>query len=103
MDAAPWRVVGAQLTLMVRAQPRGGRDALDKVELLADGRAALKVRLKAPPVDGEANDALIRFLAKTLGLRQNEIAIVAGETARLKTLSLPAACEARLRAAIAGL
>lgn len=82
--------------LLVKAQPRGGRDAAERIEILSDGRAALRVRLKAPPVDGEANDSLRRFLAKSLGLRQADIEIVAGETARLKTLGLPQACEAAL-------
>ncbi len=44
----------------------------------------LKVQLKAPPVDGKANEELIRFLSKLLGLRQAEIEILSGETSRKK-------------------
>lgn len=88
-DSAPWRIAGDHLLLAVRATPRAGRDAIERVETLADGRTALRVRLKAAPVDGEANEALRRLLAKRSGLRLNEIDIVGGETSRLKTLRLP--------------
>lgn len=94
----PWRMIDGEIALLVRAQPRAGRDAVERIEILADGRAALRIRLKAAPVDGEANAALRRFLAKSLGLRQNEIEIAAGETARLKSLRLPAACASALAA-----
>jgi len=45
---------------------------------------AVKIRLKAPPVDGAANDELLRFLAARLGVRRQEVEIVGGAAARGK-------------------
>ena len=45
---------------------------------------ALKIRLAAPPVDGRANDALIAFLAKTLGVPKANVDVVAGQSSRAK-------------------
>ena len=49
---------------------------------------ALKIRLQAPPVDGKANQALIAWLAKTLGCPQSAIELIRGQTNRRKTLSI---------------
>lgn len=49
---------------------------------------ALKIRLAAPPVDGKANQALIVWLAKTLGCPQKDIELIRGQTNRRKTLSI---------------
>lgn len=48
----------------------------------------LKVKVKAPAVEGKANAELVRFLAETFGVRPNAVAIVRGETARLKTVRI---------------
>ena len=72
------------MKLRVLVQPRS---ATSKVVGIHGDR--LKVRLKAPPVDGAANDALIRFLAAELGLARGGLAITAGATSRRKTISLP--------------
>jgi uncharacterized protein len=84
----PWRVVDEGVALVVRVTPRGGRDALDGVELMADGRAVLKLRVRAAPADGEANAAVIKLLAATLKLRRGDIDITAGATARIKQVLL---------------
>lgn len=49
---------------------------------------SLKIRLAAPPVDGKANQALIAWLAQTLGCAQNHIELIRGQTNRRKTLSI---------------
>jgi uncharacterized protein (TIGR00251 family) len=60
---------------------------------------ALKIRLAAPPVDGKANEALIAFLAKTLGVPKAAVELVAGQTSRAKRVKVrgvraPAVCTA---------
>ena len=59
MSDVPWTVTVDGLLLTVRLTPKGGREALDGIETLADGRAVLKARVRALPEDGEANAALI--------------------------------------------
>jgi uncharacterized protein (TIGR00251 family) len=71
------------LELDVWVQPRASRDAIAGVQA-----GALKVRITAPPVEGEANDALVRFLAKLLGIPKKNVEILRGETGRRKTLLL---------------
>ena len=63
--------------LEVLAQPRASRS---RVVGEHDGR--LKIQLAAPPVDGEANAALLAFLADTLGVKRADVALLAGETGR---------------------
>jgi len=65
--------------LTVRVQPRASADAV------ADASPdQVRIRLRAPPVDGKANAALCRFLAATLDLPARAVSILAGETGRLK-------------------
>jgi len=45
---------------------------------------AMKIRLAAPPVDGKANEALVAFLAKTLGVPKSSVELISGETSRAK-------------------
>lgn len=99
----PWRETREGLALAVRLTPRGGRDAIDGIETLADGRCVLKARVRAAPTEGEANAALIRLLANEFGLSRSQLTIAAGAAARLKTVAihgeaglLVAAFEARL-------
>jgi len=92
---------GEGLTLTVRLTPRGGRDAIEGVEQLADGRAVIKARVRAVPEDGAANAALTRLLAKSLGVAASAVALVSGHTARIKILTVAgdaAMLEARLAA-----
>ena len=84
----PWRTVADGVLLSVRLQPGAGRNAIDGIEALADGSPVLKARVTAPPEDGKANAALIKLLAKTWRLAKRDIAVVAGQTARNKTLKL---------------
>ena len=68
---------GVELTL--RIQPRASR-----TEIVGPHDGALKIRLAAPPVDGEANAELVRFLAKTLGVPKGAVTIESGGTGRRK-------------------
>ena len=68
---------GVELALQI--QPRASR-----TEVVGPLGGALKIRLAAPPVDGEANDELIRFLAKVLGVPKGAVEIASGSTGRRK-------------------
>lgn len=72
----------------MRLTPRGGRDAIDGIERLADGRVILKARVRAVPEAGEANTALLRLIAKTAGIPPSSASVSAGQTSRIKTLDL---------------
>jgi uncharacterized protein (TIGR00251 family) len=98
----PWQVAADGLALTVRLTPKGGRDAIDGVERMADGRSVLKVRVRAAPSDGEANAALVRLMAKALGVAPRQVNLVAGATARIKRLTVAGAGPA-LAAALAGI
>jgi len=74
--------------LAVRLTPRGGRDAIDGWAADADGRPYLKVRVSAPPVEGEANAALVALLAKRLSAPRSAVRVVSGATARLKRIEV---------------
>lgn len=73
---------GAAIT--VRITPRSGRDEITGV--LEDG--TIKIRLKAPPVEGQANSALINFLSDVLGIAPTKIEIVAGHTSKVKLITI---------------
>ena len=77
------RATGDGLTLRVRVQPRAARDALS-----GEREGALVVRLTAPPVEGAANEALARFLGKTLGVAPSAVRVVSGATGRNKLVSV---------------
>jgi uncharacterized protein (TIGR00251 family) len=94
-----WRERGEGLELRLRVTPRGGRDAIDGLETLSDGRQVLKVRVRAAPEEGAANEAVRRLVAKALGRPVSAVTLVAGATARVKTLRIdgePAALGAAL-------
>jgi uncharacterized protein YggU (UPF0235/DUF167 family) len=74
--------------LAVRLTPRGGADRIDGWGEDAAGRPLLKVRVSAPPVEGEANAALEKLMAKALGLPKSAVSVAAGQTARIKSLAV---------------
>lgn len=87
------------MRLAVRVTPKGGRDATDGWALDPGGRPYLKVRVSAAPSDGEANAALIAFLAKTLKRPKSALRIASGETSRLKIIEIEGLDDAQLAAA----
>ena len=87
----------------MRVTPRAAENRVDGVTAGADGRPALQLRLRAPPVEGAANKALVGFLAERLGLRKADIRVRSGETGRLKLIEITGDAPlilARLRAMI---
>jgi uncharacterized protein YggU (UPF0235/DUF167 family) len=105
MGARPWTAADGGLLLDVRLTPKGGRDALDGIAPLADGRAVLKARVRAAPHEGAANAALTRLIATAVGVPASRVSIVGGTTARIKRLRIvgePRAIAAALETAAGG-
>ena len=83
-----WSVTPSGIVLTVRLTPKGGRDAIDGVEQMSDGRAVLKVRVRAAPIEGEANAALVKVIAGALKVAPKMVELVSGATARIKRLKI---------------
>ena len=88
MAGLPWRATADGLSLVVRLTPKGGRDAIDGVETMSDGKAVLKARVRAVPEDGKANAALVELIAKALRVPRSAVTVAAGQTSRVKTLEI---------------
>jgi uncharacterized protein len=86
--AYPWIVTADGLTVTVRITPKGGRDFIDGVERLSDGRAVLRARVRAAPSGGEANAALVSLLAHAVGIAPSRIGLVSGAAGRIKRLRI---------------
>jgi hypothetical protein len=82
----PWAAEADGVAFWLRLTPKGGRDAIEGIETLADGRSVVKARVRAPPEDGRANAALVELIAKALRAPKNAVTIRAGETSRLKKI-----------------
>ncbi len=80
-----YRWVGADLEVRLRVQPRASRDELGEIQ-----GDTLRVRIKAPPVEGKANLALRRFLADAFGVPQSRVELLAGDQSRGKRLLIRA-------------
>jgi len=78
-------------TLAVRIQPRASKNGISRMQ---DG--SLKIRLTAPPVDGAANEALVKFLSDTLDLSQSQVEIVSGHTSREKRIKISGMSDAEV-------
>jgi uncharacterized protein YggU (UPF0235/DUF167 family) len=87
-DGCPWREAPHGLDLAVRLTPRGGRDAIEGVETLSDGRHVLKARVRAVPEGGKANAALARLVAAACGVAATQVSLSSGATARVKSLQI---------------
>lgn len=72
-----------RITLTLHIQP-----GAKKTEFAGLHGDALKIRLAAPPVDGKANDALVRFIAETLKLPKSAVNLKSGQTSRRKVLEV---------------
>jgi uncharacterized protein (TIGR00251 family) len=83
----------AAVDVPVRLQPRAGAN-----EIVGMRGGALVVRVTAPPVDGRANDALCRLLAKTLGVAAGRVTVVRGRQGRDKVVRVEGVAPARVRA-----
>lgn len=93
------------LLVAMRLTPRGGKDAIGAVEIMSDGRSVLTAKVRAVPAGGEANQALVKLVAKALGAPVSRVSITQGATSRIKMVLVEgdgAALEKILAAATGG-
>lgn len=97
MSGEPVGGIPGGVRLRLRIQPRASRE-----EVTGVAGDAIRVRLTAPPVDGAANEALVRFLADRLDVSRSAVALVSGHTSRSKLVEVTgvSAEEARRRLGI---
>ena len=68
--------------------------------MVGERDGAVVIRVTAPPVDGRANEALCRLVAKQAGIARSRVRVIRGHTAREKTLDVEGVDSAALRAAL---
>jgi uncharacterized protein (TIGR00251 family) len=83
------------VSLLLRVTPRASKD-----EIAGESDGVMKIRLRAPAVEGRANEALVRFLADRLGMPKRCVTIVAGQTRRTKRVMLSGVTESVARKAL---
>ena len=82
---------------MIRVVPRAS-----KSEIVGEVEGSLKLRISSPPVDGAANEEVVRVLAKAFGVPKSNVVIVSGETSKTKRIRVIGATPERLRQLAAG-
>ena len=89
--------------LPVKLTPGASVDRIDGWDVDPEGRPVLKVRVRARPVEGEANVALIQLLSKSLGVCRSEVTLARGGQSRLKMIEIAGLDDDDLRVRITGL
>ena len=79
--------------LLVRVQPRASKD-----EIAGEMGGALKIRLRAPAVEGRANEALVEFLAELLKTPKSAVRILSGDRSRTKRIEIRGVTGQQIRA-----
>ena len=85
------------VTFAVKVVPRASKNQLMGIE-----GDAIKIRLTAPPVEGKANDALVKFLAQVLGTSRAQVEIVRGAKSKQKIVRVRGLTAEQLQNKIAG-
>ncbi len=75
--------IGDNLRIEVKVQPRASRN-----QIVGEHDGALKIKLAAPPVEGEANRALLDYLAEILKLPRKNILLIKGDSSRHKLIEI---------------
>ena len=73
----------------IRVTPRSAKPGTGGWRTGVDGREELEVRVAEAPADGAANDAVVKLLAKALGVSRSELTIISGATSRHKRVAIP--------------
>lgn len=87
----------------VRLTPGAAADRIDGWDVDADGRSVLKVRVRARPVEGEANAALLKLLAGVLGVAKSAVSLERGGQSRIKRIGVAGMSDEEVRARLTGL
>lgn len=74
---------GISLIIDVKVMP-----GASKTKIIGEYNEALKIAVHAPPEKGKANEMLVKFLAKTLGINKQNIKIIAGDTSQIKKIQI---------------
>lgn len=90
-------------TLAIRLTPGASADRIDGWATDAEGRPILKVRVRARPIEGEANAALLKLMAKTLGVPKSAVTLERGGQSRTKRLSIAGLSEDEAKARLTDL
>ena len=83
-----WRDSNGGISVALRVTPRGGRDDIDGIETLADGRSVVRLRVRAVADGGKANRAVTELLARALGVPKANVRLLSGATSRLKQVAI---------------
>jgi uncharacterized protein (TIGR00251 family) len=75
--------------IAIRVTPRCAKPGIGGWRAGVDGRDELEVRVVEVPADGAANDAVIRVLARALGVSRSELSIISGAASRHKRIAIP--------------
>ncbi len=97
MTDDPWLATAQGVVVACRLTPRGGRDAIEGVAQLSDGRRVLIARVREPPEDGRANAALCALLARALDAPLSSVRLAGGGKSRLKQVVVSGDPEALVR------
>lgn len=89
--------------LPVKLTPGASADRIDGWDVDAEGLPVLKVRVRARPVEGEANAALIRLLAKSLSVPRSTVSLARGGQSRLKMVEVDGMADADLQGRLTGM
>jgi len=84
----PWRYAAHGVMVSVRVTPRGGRDAVDGIEQLANGKSVVKVRVRVAAEGGEANRAVTELFAEVLRVPKSKVRVASGVTSRIKQIAI---------------
>ena len=75
--------------LAIRVTPRSTKPGIGGWRMGSNGREELEVRVADAPADGAANDAVLKLLAKALGISRSELSILSGRASRHKRIAIP--------------
>ncbi|MES0869542.1 DUF167 family protein [Pseudovibrio sp. SCP19] len=85
-DERPWKLQADGILITVRLTPKSSKDQIEKIGTQSDGRPLVLARVRAVPEKGAANKAVAALFAKALSVPKSSAEVIAGSTARIKTL-----------------